>query len=386
MRAINRFAVLETIRRESPISRTVIAARLGVSLPTVMRIVEELEAEGMVRAQGSTEWSGGRRRPLLEFNAEGNAVIGVDLSGPRMFGAIADLGGSVLHEAEVDRSGGSGEENYQCLTELIQFLLVSPHLAGRRLRGVSVGAPGVTLHGPGIVVWAPSLDWRDYPLKARLTQQFGHPVIVDNDANLAALGELWFGAGQHAQNMVQIAIGAGIGVGIIIAGGLYRGAHEASGEIGYLLPGREFLGRHYVGYGALESLTSCTAILERGRRALSSLPGGHDQAALSLERVFRAARDGEPWATRIVEETVDYLAISVGSIAAYFDPEVIVLGGSLADFAGSLLGPILKRMEGAVPAPPKVVASALGHRAVVLGAISNVLHNTADFYVVQKLS
>src|SRR5690349_6748283 len=119
MRRINRSAILEIVRRESPISRTLIAEKLGVSLPTVMRIIDELVEEGLVRPHGSTEWSGGRRRPLLEFNAEGYVVIGIDLSRANIFGAIADLGGSVIHEVKFDRHGMSGDECYHRLVELI---------------------------------------------------------------------------------------------------------------------------------------------------------------------------------------------------------------------------------------------------------------------------
>src|SRR5512135_2069366 len=113
MRDINRSAILAIIRRESPISRTAIAERLNVSLPTVMRIVDELIAEGFVRAQGTTEWSGGRRRSLLEFNGEGHVVIGVDLGGTNLFGAIVDLAGNIIDEVDVLlQHSALGEENY----------------------------------------------------------------------------------------------------------------------------------------------------------------------------------------------------------------------------------------------------------------------------------
>ncbi|HEX8992811.1 MAG TPA: ROK family transcriptional regulator, partial [Anaerolineales bacterium] len=232
MRGINRSAVLETIRRESPIARTTIARRLGISLPTVMRIVDKLLEEGFVRAQGETEWSGGRRRPLLEFNSHGNVVLGVDMGGTRLYGALSEIGGRIIAEAEVDRKGAAGDQCYRLLTELIDDLMRSPELRGRRLRGIGVGAPGITHHREGVVKWAYALNWKDFPLKARLNKRYKLPITVDNDVNLAALGELWFGVGQDVQNMVLITIGAGIGAGIIIDGTLYRGSREASGEIG----------------------------------------------------------------------------------------------------------------------------------------------------------
>src|SRR5512143_3152490 len=275
MREINRSAVLEIIRRESPIARTTIAKRLDISLPTVMRIVDKLIDEGFVRPQGETEWSGGRRRPLLEFNAHGNVVLGVDMGGAKLYGALSEISGRIIAEAEADRKGAAGEECYKLLTGLIDDLLACPELRGRRVRGIGVGAPGITHHREGIVKWAYALNWKDFPLKDRLNSRFKLPITVDNDVNLAALGELWFGAGQDVQNMVLITVGAGIGAGIIIDGTLYRGSSEASGEIGHMIPGREFLGKSFIDFGALESLASATGMDQRipkGVRASTRSP------------------------------------------------------------------------------------------------------------------
>lgn len=386
MRQINRSAILELIRRESPISRTSIAERLDVSLPTVMRIVDELIAEGFVRPQGSTEWSGGRRRSLLEFNAENYVVVGVDLGGTRIYGAASDLGGNILDEITVGRHRASGEENYAGLVELIDGLLASPKLQGRRVRGIGVGAPGITLHHEGVVKWAYSLNWRDFPLKARLAERYDLPVTVDNDVNLAAMGELWFGAGQGVQNLVLIVSGAGIGAGIIVDGALYRGGSEASGEIGHFIPGPEFLGQSFREFGALESVASGTGIVERARNSLKLRRDPAELESMTADDVFTAARQGQKWATSIVDRTVDYLAIAVGNLAVSFDPELIILGGSVAPFSDLLVRPILQRLEGTIPTLPRLVVSSLALRAGVMGAIANVLHTTSNFYVVHKLS
>ncbi len=386
MREINRSAILEIIRRESPISRTAIAERLKVSLPTVMRIVDELVAEGFVRPEGSTEWSGGRRRPLLEFNADGFVVIGVDMGGTKFYGALSDLGGNILEEVDMGRHRTTGEGNYERLIELIDALLASPQLADRKVRGIGVGAPGITLHQDGIVKWAYTLNWRDFPLKARLTKHYGLPITVDNDVNLAAMGELWFGAGQNVQNMILITSGKGIGAGIVIDGALYRGGSEASGEIGNFIPGREFLGKNYKDFGALESVASGTGIVERARNSLKSRRDPAVLESLTEDDVFTAARQGQRWATSIIDETVDYLAIAIANLTVSFDPELIVLGGGIPPFADLLVEPILRRIEGTIPTLPKLVVSNLGLRAGVMGAITNVLHNTSNFYVVHKLS
>jgi glucokinase len=386
MRDINRSAILEIIRRESPIARSTIAQRLNVSLPTVMRIVDRLIDEGFVRLHGGTEWSGGRRRPLLEFNAEGYLILGVDMGGTKMYGALSDLGGNILDEMNIASHGTSGEDSFNHLTTLIDTLLESAKLAGRQVHGIGVGAPGITLHKEGIVTWANTLHWKDFPLKQRLSELYPLLITVDNDVNLAAMGELWFGAGQNTQNMVMVAIGTGIGAGIIIDGALYRGANEASGEIGNMLPGCEFLGKNFEDFGALESVASGTGIAERAKLALDGKSTAEELENLSAEDVFEAAKQNQKWATKIINETVDYLAIAIANLAVAFDPELIILGGGVSRSAEMLVDPILHRMEGAIPMLPRLVVSNLGLRAGVMGAITNVLHNTANFYVVHKLS
>ena len=386
MRDINRSAILEIIRRESPISRSAIAERLDVSLPTVLRIVEELVKEGFVRQNGSSEWSGGRRRPLLEFNSEGYVVLGVDMGGTKMYGAISDLGGHILDEVNIGHHGTTGEDSFIQLTTLIDQLLASPKVEGRRVLGIGVGAPGVTMHRQGIVTWAYTLHWDQFPLKARLASIYDLPITVDNDVNLAALGELWFGEGQDTQDMILIAIGTGIGAGIIINGALYRGAKEASGEIGNMIPGHEFLGKNYLDFGALESVASGTGIAGRARQLLSSRRDPAELENLTAEDVFEAARLKQEWAWTIINETVDYLTIAICNLVASFDPELIVLGGGVSRSADLLIEPIMQQITGLIPNPPKLVVSSLGLRATVMGAITNVLHNTSNFYVVHKLS
>ena len=374
MRGINRSAILEIIRRESPVARTTIAKNLDISLPTVMRIVDELIKDGFVRPQGETEWSGGRRRPLLEFNADGYVVLGVDMGGTKLYGAISEIGGKIIDEINMERDGASGEECYQLLIKLVDALLSNPGLKGRKVRGIGVGAPGITHHQEGIVKWAYALNWKDFPLKARLAKRYRMPITVDNDVNLAALGELWFGAGQNIQNMILITVGAGVGAGIIIDGTLYRGSREASGEIGHMIPGRDFLGKSYVDFGALESVASATGIVKQAH------------GYRTIEQILEVAQAEKEQATSIMDSAADYLSMAIANLSVSFDPELIVVRGGVAQLAEMLLDPIARRLQGIIPAPPKLVISDLGLRATVMGAVVTVLHNTSNFYIVHKLS
>jgi glucokinase len=386
MRGINRSAVLDIIRREGPISRTQVAEELHISLPTVMRIAEELITEELVKPTGTKEWSGGRKRSLLEFNAHEHLTIGVDMGGSKIYGAVADMAGTILTETVSTRHNTKGTASYDLIVDMIEQLLGFARGTGHKIRGIGVGAPGITYYEEGVVQWAPSLDWRNFPLKEKLQNQFHMPVILDNDVNLAALGEMWFGVGVNLKNLVLITIGTGIGAGIVLDGAVYRGSHLTAGEIGFMLPDKSYLGSKREGFGSLESLASGVGIAERGRQALHGKWPNEKLAALTAEDVFKAYRSGEAWAQPVVLETIDYLAQMIVSVSVCLDPDVIVLSGGVSQAADLLIEPILKRIEGVTPIPPHLVSSHLGHRAAIMGAIINLLHNTSNFYVVHKLT
>jgi predicted NBD/HSP70 family sugar kinase len=357
-----------------------------MSLPTVMRIVDDLMEEDLVRLHGLGESTGGRPGSLLEFNGDAYAVVGVDLGGTKMFGTVADLSGTIQHERYIPHSHDNGPQQYfNELCEFIQMLLDMPRPPGQRIRGIGVGAPGFTPVPEGIVTWAPSLGWRDLPLQKMLTDCFDMPVFVENDVNLTALGEWGFGAGRGASNLVSIAIGTGIGAGIIIGGALYRGHNQGAGEVGYLLPGVEFLGQPYDQFGALEGLASGAGIAERACQLLARENKPIPPQGLNAHDVFAAARGGEAWAQQVIGETVDYLSLAIASISALLDPEIIILGGGVARSADLLIEPILQRLEGVLHFVPRLVASPLGRRAAAMGAIMLVLNATMEYFVVKRL-
>jgi len=389
MRAINRSAVLELIRSSGPISRSEIAARLAVSLPTVMRIVDELTTETLVRATGASQASGGRKRALVEFNGKAHLVIGVDLGGTKIYGAVADLTGTILHELHVDHGQTQAEESYAALCDLLDQLVQYAHSTGLPLRGMGVGVPGATNPHTGLVEVAPGLDWFGFPLRPRLTERYHLPVVVENDVNLAALGELWFGPGVDEDNLVLIAIGTGIGAGIIIDGMVYTGAHFMAGEVGYFLPERSGLGQAYPGFGAFELLASGTGLAARARAWLQQNPGAHslspDQVdGLTTEQVFAAARQGQAWTLPFLADMVDYLAQAIAAIQQTVDPALILLGGGVARSADLLIEPVLARLRGAIPILPRLEPARLGYRAAVMGAIVQLLRATSNYYLLHK--
>jgi glucokinase len=384
MRQINRSSILELIRTRAPISRTQIAEDLQVSLPTVMRIVDELMADGLVIEDGEREWSGGRKRKRLIFNGTQHLVIGIDLGGTKIYGAVANLNGELLHEVRVDHHQTQAEESFVLLCDMIDQLLAFALPTKLPLRGIGIGVPGVVQPDTGLVSIAPALDWLDFPLKTRLLARYDYAIAIENDVNLAALGEMWFGTEADESNLVLLTIGTGIGAGIIINGAVYGGSNNMAGEVGYFLPDRSHLGQQYPGFGALELLASGTGITNRARQLLADSKTPEELAALTAYDVFDAVRRGEDWAVTVLDETIDYLALLIAGITTIFDPDVVLLGGGVSRSADLLIEPICQKLEGTILQAPNIRASQLGYRAAVMGAIMRLLRMTANYYLLQK--
>ncbi len=382
MRLINRSAILEYTRLNSPTSRTSLANELDLSMPTVMRIVDRLFEENLLIESGQTKQGMGRKRSLISYNVDASHVIGIDLGGTKLYGALANIGGNILHEVTIKHHETTGEGSLMLVAEMIGELL---DFAPDKdiVRGIAVGVPGITKNREGIVEWAPSLNWRNFPLRQRLEETFSQPIFVDNDVNLAALGEHWFGSGRKVQNLILISIGTGVGAGLIIDGALYRGHSNASGEVGYIVPDIHALGKEYDKFGALESIVSGKAIGDRAAKYHGASEGAE---LITAEDVFKAARNDESWANDIVQETIDYLALGIANINALLDLELIVLSGGVAKQSDLLIAGIMKRVKGVIPRTPRIEESILGRSATVMGGIVFVVHATDQYYVVRELS
>jgi glucokinase len=316
-------------------------------------------------------------------------VLAIDLGGRKIFAALVDDGGRlhgqhsvpapwdpdrlralVLAEGAIgaDTPVGpltTGDRVLDRLADVARRLLTEAEASGSRVRGVGVGVPGVA-RPDGVVISAATLGWREMPLGGRLSEELELPVWVENHVNLAALGELRFGAGRGARDMVCVTVGAGVGAALILDGKLYRGHRGAAGALGAILPGKSFLEWRDADTGALEALVSGTGIADRGRvlADAAGLPLPPD--GLRPEDVFAAAAEGTGWACAVIDETVDYLAVALAAVQALIDPERVILGGPTA--VTRVLLPALDRRLAGLVNPPRLLPSELGAHAAVLGA------------------
>ena len=306
--------------------------------------------------------------------------VGIDLGGTKLFGALVGSDGTLSEETYVEHGGAriepvshlSEEERllgvaYARTVDLANHLVERAKAKGITPLGMGVGAPGMT-RPDGVVIAAGTLGWHEVPLGRLLEQRCGLPVRVENDVNLAALGEHAVGAGRGLRSLFLFTIGTGIGGGLVIDGKLWRGRHHAAGEIGAMLPGREFLTWNDRDWGALEAMASGTGLTSEARRlsAEAGMTPGDDD--LRGEKLFAAAASGAPWARRALDNAVELWTVALAAVQAILDPDLIVLSGGVAPSATKFLPLIAGRLRHALPFAPDIAPTTLGYKAAVLGA------------------
>ena len=370
--------IIKALYRSKTISTSQLMAELGVYPKDLNPALRTLNKAGFI--QKNLPASNRIEDSLYSLCSQENCVIGFDLGGTKLFGAITDLEGNFLYEEEIQDHKKTGEACFDMLVSMTHSLLDKAQQIGATIRGIGGQVPGRVRLESGLVLNAPAVQWKEFPLKDRLVQEFGFPVFVDNDLKQSALGEAWFGAGKEHNHVALIAIGTGIAAGVVANDELQRGAHLRHGEIGWMVPGREFLGRTYSGYGPFETEIGGQGIARRAGVLLAGIRSEIELASLTSEDVFNAARKGEEWAKIVVAETVDYLAILIANVMAFYDPDIIILSGGVSRSSDLLINPILRLIQGCVLTQPNIVVSSLEYKAGVLGALVNLLLNCPEFY------
>jgi glucokinase len=294
-------------------------------------------------------------------------VAAIDLGGSHFTAALADGRGQLLGRATSPIRGDEGAEPILAMiANAAEALLKERGRPREDLRAAGLAVPGLVDHERGVAVLASNLaGWMNVPVAEIVGRRLSVPAQVENDVNLAALGEMWRGAGRGCRHLLLVAPGTGIGAGVIIDGRLYRGAHHAAGEIGYSCPGPEHLEADYGLLGRLEALASGPGLLQRARERL----GERLPADATARDIFEMARAGDAEAIALCEETATLIGIAVANAVAVLDPERVVFGGGLSQAGELLLGRVREVVYRIVPVRPEIVASALGEDAQLYGAV-----------------
>ncbi|WP_410539498.1 ROK family protein [Streptomyces sp. KL2] len=351
--ASSRAAVLDVIRAAGTISRVGLINATGFTGATISTVVRRLIDDGLVVETGRAESTGGKRRVLLQLNQSSRYAVGVHLDHAGITYVLTDLGGSVV--ARMSRAGAGAEDPPAVVERMageVGALIEGVGVGRERVLGLGLVSPGPLTPTSGMRLTPPLMrHWEDFPLDRALEEATGLPVVSDNDATAAALGEHWSGGVGAAATFAALYMGTGIGAGLLVDGMTYRGASGNAGEIGHsclAVDGPEcWCGAR----GCVEALAGPSAVVAAARadRALAraaGLDGGSGRRRASVTADFaavtRAARRGEPGARALLERSARYLAVAARTLANIMDLELLVLTGPSLAIAGSVYLPVVR--------------------------------------------
>ena len=375
LRRLNRLRVIDALRDEGLISRAEIARRTGLSRSTVSSLVSELQADGLVieRPEPAAAYGdqGGRPPILLSFDASAGVAVGIDFDHHHLRVAVSDLSSRILAEREQQLdTDHAAHEGLDAAAELVGELLAEAGVDEARVIGAGMCLPG-PVHRPTGVVGSTAIlpGWVGVAAAEEMHRRLDLPILVDNDANLAALAEAAFGAGRDAKDLVYLMISSGIGAGLVLNGRLYRGAEGLAGELGHVLVDAEGPVCRCGNRGCLETVAGTDALADLLRRSHGD--------GLDGRAIVRLAREGDLGCRRVIADAGRAIGKAAATLVNVLNPELLIVGGDLSDAGELLLDGVRESLErSALPTAvqaAEVVAGSLGDRAEVLGAIALVL-------------
>lgn len=374
-------AVLRMIWEERRITRADIARRAELSRSTVSEIVEHLIASGLVSEAGEGASRGGRRPIVLEFQDDASSILGVDIGSSHVSVVLIDLRGRVLgwhhrdHPVRTDPSG-----TVRLVVDLCDRCLAEAPMKRARLLGIGIAVPSPVdprdperLSSVALPSWGGRLDL------GMLRARFQAPVFVDNDANLGALAEHWWGGARQLDDFAYIKVATGIGAGHFVNGRIYRGSSGVAGEMGHVAIDPRGAPCNCGNRGCLQTYIGSQALVARavalGEQYPASLLAGDGEP--TIERIEEAALADDPLALKVVREAAEYLGIAIAGMVNLMNPAAVIVGGGIARLGERLLGPlretVLRRTFVGAAAAAEIRTSDLGPQDIAIGAATLVL-------------
>ena len=369
IRDINRQIVLNYVRERGPISRAEIAQETALQRSTVSLIVDELKEGGLIE-EVSGESRGGRPPILLSLRTAHPVAIGVDLGTITTVVATSDLAGRVLEQEEFPTDPDADKTAARVIDCAREFVRRS----GGTVEGVGVSLPGLVDQETGTATFVPHFKWRDWQVARDLREALGLAVHVDNDANAAALAELWFGRPEirEVRDFIIVLVEEGVGTGIVFDGQVYRGRSGAAGEFGHMTIGQGAPVACAAGSrGCWEAFSSQRAALARYEQT-----GGAAAGKMDFKQLVDLALGDDAAARAALRETAHYLGVGIANLTQGLAPEAVIVGGPIVRAWPLIVGDIKAAVgEGicrGLP-PAQIIASTLGEQPTMMGALSLVL-------------
>jgi len=382
LREVNARQVLRLLRQHGPCSRADLVRYSGLSAPTISNGVAYLHNMGLVEAMGPGSSNGGRPPQLIRFNSKLGYVIGADIGTSVVRAAVADLDGAVIEEWVAGTNSNSTPKRVTALLlDCIRNLLSRHKIPADKVLALAAGVPGITNARSGTVLSAPILTsgWGDVCLRQILETEIGIPAAIENDVNLAAVGESWCGTARGVKNFVFLTVGTGVGAGIFVDGRLYHGSDWTAGEIGYLyVPGTEEAPLAIHRPGSLEGIIGARAI-ERSWRKLCRADhrrGRRLPQVTSVADIFDLAAKGENPAAVILQRTARILADAITNVCIILNSSLVVLGGRVGSHP-ALFEATRRIVDRNEFCRPRLALSTLSLKAPLYGAVCLALSAAA---------
>jgi glucokinase-like ROK family protein len=385
VRKINKSIVLNTLRLHAPISRARVANLTGLNRGTVSNIINTLIDEGLVLEREQEDSNVGRPPIALSLRPDGGAVIGLEIGVDFIDVLLTNFVAETLWEYRIETTPSQSQTSIISQAEQLvdQALSIANE---KRLRplGIGIGLPGLVNIRQGELIIAPNLKWKNVPLRLMWNQRFRLPIYIENEANLAALGEYYFGVARGTDDFIYLSSGIGLGGGIMIGGKLFRGGHGYAGEIGHIQRDRQGEQCGCGRVGCWETQVGPRAVLRRVKLELSTHPDQSlleacqgDINNLTFELVVKFALEGNRICRQAVEEIAFNLGAGIADLVNIFNPELVVIGGSFI-LGREILQPIIEKTIFSIALPPcadslRIAFSERGASACVLGAVAIVL-------------
>ncbi|NLC66806.1 MAG: ROK family protein [Clostridium sp.] len=314
-------------------------------------------------------------------------VIGIDLGGTKIATAISDLKGEIVEKIVLDTKSYLGEEVViSRIIKTIDDVIEKSNINLSDIKAIGIGSPGPLDVKKGIIIETPNLPFKNFDIVSPISEKFKVKTYLDNDANVAAIGEFIFGAGVGKENLIYITVSTGIGAGAILNGKPYRGSTSNALEMGHIIV--EPSSKHMCNcgkYGDVEALSSGTAIAKRAKEAIDK---GEETSLKNLDKVtskevYEAYLKGDETSIRILDEAFKYLGIAIGNIITLFDPEIIVIGGGVSKIGEFFFEEIRKNAKKTtfdfMFDNTKIVPSKLGEDNNLIGAIALALIESKEY-------
>ncbi|GAF66048.1 putative transcriptional regulator [Bacillus sp. TS-2] len=382
MKSLNQSTILNVIHNQGPISRANIAKLTKLTPPTVGGLVNELIDRNLVIEEEALQTNGGGRRPImLSINYSAYYIVGVYAAAEIIRVVLSKLNGEIIFDYVQKLATLPKEEEFiEMIKENISYVLEEKHVDKKQVFGIGVAMHGLVNPDKGIAIFAPHLQLRNLPLKEILEKQFDIPVMIENDVRALALAENWFGQGQGISDFICISVGRGIGSGIVLNSEVYKSSFNTAGEIGHTVVDINGPKCHCGNNGCLEACASETAILDRfdeelklGQDSILKQRLENSRQELSIDLLFKAAREGDALTIKILEESGKSLGIATANMINLLKPSKIILEGQIFkdDFVFNPLQQMIEQysLKGAQE-EIQIVRSELGKKGMVLGAVT----------------